>query len=485
MTLTSTIDRVGLAALEARLAVDLAWLNLPAKAWMPETTSAEGEVLDVAIVGAGLSGLVAAAMLRHLGVVKVRLFDRAPEGREGPWITFARMETLRTAKAAAGIALGVPSLTFRAWFEAQFGHDAWQRMDLAPRTMWMDYMVWYRRMTRADVRNDTAIEAVVPRTDGLVELTTSRGKVLARRVVLATGLDGLGAPSLPAIAEGFGPDRVVHAADIFDVGALAGKRVGVVGAGASAMDNAAAALEAGASEVHVFVRRDDIPRVDKFTGVGSKGMTHGYVALPDAVKWALMDAGDRAPVPPPRHSTLRVSRHPNAHFHLGSPITALEEDGAGLIATSPKGRYRLDMLIFATGFSIDLAKRPEFAEIAPHILTWGDRMGPGHAARNPGLASAPYLEVDFSFMEKTPGACPGLSRIFCFAYPAVPSHGKLTSGIPAASDGADRLAKGLIRSFFAEDARTHLARFEDFDEPELLGDEWRDADAPAKEDVQP
>ncbi|MGV8831586.1 MAG: NAD(P)-binding domain-containing protein [Devosia sp.] len=477
MTKRHAVDGAGLPALEQRLETDLAWLNLPAKPWMPETRGPDGPVLDVAIVGAGVSGLVAAAMLRQLGIVNVRLFDRAAKGNEGPWVTFARMQTLRTAKQAAGMALGVPSLSFRAWFEAQFGCAAWDELVLAPRTMWMDYMNWYRAVTRADVQNDTEILAIEPQADGLIRLGTSGGEVFARRVVLASGLDGLGGPRLPDLAKGISKQRVVHGADLFDVAGLAGKRVGVVGAGASAMDNAAAALEAGAADVHIFVRRADIPRVDKFTGVGSKGMTHGFVGLSDDFKWQFMDAGDRYPVPPPRHSTQRVSRHTNAFFHLGSPIEQLTDAPDALHVTTPKGQYALDFMIFTTGFAIDYKARPELAHIAPHILTWGDKMGPERTAANPALAMSPYLADDFSFLEKTPGACPGLSHIACFAYAAVPSHGKLTSGIPAASDGADRLAKGLIRSFFAEDAAHHLARFMAFDTPELQGDEWTDADA--------
>jgi|TARA_A100001391_G_scaffold37386_1_gene20530 cation diffusion facilitator CzcD-associated flavoprotein CzcO len=466
----------GLENLEARLAQDLAWLNLPAKSWLnPLDVEGQG-VLDVAIIGAGLCGLVAAAALRHLGVDNVELFDRAPEGREGPWVTYARMRTLRTAKAASGPALGVGSLTFRAWYEAQWGTDAWDRMDLAPRETWMDYLVWYRKVTRAKVNNGADVTRISMREDGLLELTISGRPVLARRVVLATGLDGLGAPKLPAIASGVNRAFVAHSSDMFDLAGLAGKRVGVVGAGASAMDNAAAALEAGAASVDLFVRRNELPRIDKFTGVGSKGMTHGFCGLPDPIKWEFINEGDRAAVPPPRHSVRRVSAHDNARLHLESSIVGLQDCGDHIVAQTPKGDYPLDFLIFATGFGIDLASRPELADIAPHILTWGDRVDDQRRAANPQLARAPYLADDFTFLEAEPGKCPALSSIACFAYPAVPTHGKLTSGIPAVSDGADRLAKGMVRSLFVEEAEAHLQRFMTYQTPELVGDEWPDAD---------
>jgi len=274
----------GLAALEEDLARQKKLLGLPPKAWMQPLTGPEGaELLDVAIVGAGLCGLVASAALSHLGVTGVSLFDRAPEGLEGPWITYARMETLRTAKEATGPALGIPALTFRAWFEAQWGEDAWDRMDFAPRAMWMDYMNWYRKVTDPDIVNGCDVTAIVPE-GRFLRLTTSHGAFLARRVVIASGLDALGAPRRPEVANKLPKGKILHAADVFDVDMLRGKRVVVVGAGASAMDNAAAALEAGAARVDVLVRRPDLPAIDKFTGTGSKGMTHGYIGLPDDAK---------------------------------------------------------------------------------------------------------------------------------------------------------------------------------------------------------
>jgi cation diffusion facilitator CzcD-associated flavoprotein CzcO len=436
-------------------------------------------VLDVAVVGGGLCGLVTLAALKKIGIDNARAIDRAPAGLEGPWVTYARMETLRTRKEAAGPALGIPSLTFRAWFETQFGQEAFDRMHLVPRALWMEYLVWYRRVLGLPVVNEAAVKALHFRDDGLVEVAYGGAdgdrSVLARRVVIATGLDGLGAPSLPDVAARVPKRYVAHGADLIDMQALAGQRVAVVGAGASAMDNAAAALEAGAARVDIFVRRADIPRVDKFTGVGSQGMTHGYLGLPDADKWTFMVEGERAQIPPPRHSVLRVSRHPNAFFHLGSPIDDLREEAGAVTIVTPKGEYVADKLIFATGFAVDFARRPEFAELAGRIKLWADAYTPPVDMQHPGLATYPYLGPSFEFLPKS-DADLAVSNVSCFAYPAVPTHGKITSGIPSISDGATRLAQGLARSIFVEDRQIHLDKFLAFDTPELLGDEWQDAD---------
>jgi len=84
----------GLDALEARLRQDLAWLELPAKPWMIQKTIDGQRVIDVAIIGAGMAGMTVGTALSHLGLAPV-LYDRAPPGEEGPWVTTARMETLR------------------------------------------------------------------------------------------------------------------------------------------------------------------------------------------------------------------------------------------------------------------------------------------------------------------------------------------------------------------------------------------------------
>ncbi|MEX6211594.1 hypothetical protein AB6G58_19575 [Providencia huaxiensis] len=46
------------------------------------------------------------------------------------------METLRSPKHVVGSALASPSLTFQAWFKAQFGVQKWEELDKIPRLQW-------------------------------------------------------------------------------------------------------------------------------------------------------------------------------------------------------------------------------------------------------------------------------------------------------------------------------------------------------------
>ncbi|MBO9538324.1 NAD(P)/FAD-dependent oxidoreductase [Herbaspirillum sp.] len=466
----------GLAALEARLRQDLEWLALPGKAWTPQTERDGRAVVDVAIIGGGQAGMAASVALSHLGIPNV-IYDRSPKDFEGPWATTARMETLRSPKTLTGPALGFPALTFRAWFEAQFGAQAWEELDKIPRLQWMDYLRWFRRVMNLDVRNEHRVLAVLPRADGVVELKLAspqgESSVLARRVVLATGRDGLGGPYLPPLVDKLSRARWAHSSDVLDYATLKGKRVGVVGGGSSAMDSAATALEAGAVRVDLLIRRKELPRVNKGKGSGNPGLVNGHQHLPDEWKWRIRHYVNVQQVPPPSGSTRRVSRFANSRFLLGTAIkdVAVQPDGTLRLETN-RGPLDLDFLFFSTGFRIDWSVRPEFAAISQHILTWNERYTPPAGDEDAELSDSPYLGPAFEFQEKTPGALPGLERVHCFCYPAAASHGTVSGDIPAISDGAYRLAQGIASLLYGEDVEYHYRNLEAYEEPELVGDEW-------------
>src|SRR3954467_13927020 len=171
-----------LAGLEARFGRDLELLTLPpAKDWLePRVHPQYGPVLDVAIIGAGMAGLATAFALKCQAVRSVGVFDRAPEGFEGPWATTARMETLRSPPELSGPSFQFASLTFRAWFDAQFGADAWQNLDRIPRLQWMDYLRWYRRMIDVPIENGTELMKV--EGDAALVLLTLRSRSGTRKI---------------------------------------------------------------------------------------------------------------------------------------------------------------------------------------------------------------------------------------------------------------------------------------------------------------
>ena len=476
-----TTENNGLLALEARLKEELSLLELPAKDWVPERTLDGQALVDVAIIGGGMAGLTVATALKHLGI-KAQVYDRSPAGFEGPWATTARMDTLRSPKQLTGPALGIPSLTFRAWFEAQFGQDAWQELDKIPRLQWMDYLRWYRQVMQVNVLNEHAVERVELHPEGHLILTVRHQdkieQVIARRLVLATGRDGLGGPSVPNFALDIPRHLWAHSADVYDYASLKGKRVGVIGAGASAMDSAGTALESGAASVDLLIRRDDIPRINKGKGAGSPGLTHGYAQLADEWKWRFRHYINVQQVPPPKGSTLRVSQHANAYFNQGCPIDKIEVNGDVLSVHTPKGVFTLDFLFFATGFKIDWQLRPEYASFSSLVRTWAERYQAPVGEEDAELSACPDLGANFEFQAKPGVNAPGIANIYCFSYPAVASHGTVSGDIPAISDGAKAIAQGIAASLFNEDVVYHYAQLQAFAEPELEGDEWEPAAPP-------
>ena len=129
------------------------------------------------------------------------------------------------------------SLTFRAWFEAQFGAEAWRELHRIPRLQWMDYLRWYRRMIDVPIENGTELVDLGGDAEFVVlTLRSAAGtrKVAARRVVLANGRDGLGGPYTPEMFRGLDPRFVMHSLGEIDFSRLRGKTVGVLGAGSTA-----------------------------------------------------------------------------------------------------------------------------------------------------------------------------------------------------------------------------------------------------------
>ncbi len=247
----------GLAALEARVKHDLACLSYPAKAWVePLAAEVEGPVLDCALIGGGQFGVALAFGLTRECVGNIMVYDRNPAGAEGPWMSFARMDMLRTPKDLTGPDLGIGSLTFRAWYEAQHGCDGWQKLMRIPRPVWMDFLRWYRRVLDLPVTNDTEVVAVEPLSPRLFRLTLKQpagiGHVHARTVVFCSGAEGSGGRVVPDfIAKALPPNLFAHTNDDIDLASLQGKSIGLLGAGASAFDNAATALEQGRRRKHI------------------------------------------------------------------------------------------------------------------------------------------------------------------------------------------------------------------------------------------
>jgi FAD-dependent urate hydroxylase len=470
----TTSAATGLVSLAREVARDLARLNYPAANWTPPTPASDGSTAcDVLVIGAGMLGQTAAFALQRDGVRNIRVVDRAQKGREGPWAAYARMEILRSPKHLIGPDLGVPSLTFRAWWEAQHGAAGFAALHKAGRMAWADYLLWVRDQIDLPVENGVEAVLIEP---GLplarVTLQSAQGVevVETRKVVLAGGRDGAGAPRLPFFpsfdATRGRRGRVFHSSDAIPFCDFAGRHVAVLGGGASAFDNAGTALEAGV-RVTMFLRRPYLPQVNKSKWTGFPGFLHGFVGLDDATRWRFYTYIFAEQVPPPYESVLRCDRHPEFSIRFSEPWDDLAEDGDGVTIATRLGRHRVDAAILATGFDVDLLRRRECAAFRDHVLTWRDRVSDGEAQAHSEAARFPFLDEGFGLRERTAGVCPGLRNLHLFNWGVTMSHGALAGDIPGILPGVNRLSQALVRDLFAADADLHFQRLLAHEDEEL------------------
>jgi FAD-dependent urate hydroxylase len=457
-----------LIALETQVRSDLARTAHPNAPWLKPTPGPDGRpALDVLVVGAGQSGIATAFGLMRSQVTNILILDKAEEGQEGPWHAYARMHTLRSPKHFTGPDLDIPSLTYQSWHEARFGQQHWQNLGLIPRQLWAEYLLWLRRVVGLMVRNGCELLEIAPATDGLLAATVrSAGAVetlYARKIVLATGQEAMGNWTIPEPLRRLPATRVARASDPVDFEALRGGKIVVIGAGATAFDNAATALEAGAAEVHLLCRRAEIQLVQPYIWLTFRGFLRHFSDLDDSWRWRFMRAILELREGFPQATYDRCAHFANFHLHEGSPVEAATEVGDKIELRTPRGTLSADFIICGTGTDVDFAERRELRNFADNIASWADRYQPPEDERSARLGRFPYLADDYSLMERIPGQTPWISNIHLFAFASTMSFGPSGSSINAMTTAIPKLVYGLTRGLFRADLERHWSSFKAYD----------------------
>ncbi len=454
-----------LERLREKVRRDLDYLDYPNLDWVrPVRPPTKEHVYDVAIVGAGQGGLAVGFALYRERVRNTLIIDASPARAEGPWITFARMRTLRTPKYLTGPDLGIPDLTFRAWFDTSYAVPTWNELARIPTPLWMDYLNWFRDTVDLPTRNNLKVEEIEPLPSGLLRLRcTAKGTIetiLARKVVMANGLEGSGRWYVPDdLVEGVPSHRYAHTAWPIDFSTLAGKRVAVLGVGASAVDNAAMALDQGAQSVDLFFRRSKLPRGERRHWLENNGFLRHFAELEDALKWRAIRYLCEVGTPPPPWSLERLRAFENCRFHPSEPWQAVAELGDSVRVTTAKAGYDFDFLIFGTGLAVDPDLRPELRPVAGKIATWEDRYQPPAGEECEPLGKYPYLGRGFELTEREPGTAPALKDIHIFNWGSTASMGVTGSSITGMKFGVSRLVAGITRDLYFDFAAEHVDEF--------------------------
>lgn len=429
--------------IESDVKKDLELLNLPAPLWrIPED-----DMCDVAIIGGGQAGLAIAHALELEGLQNVQIFDRAKEGEEGPWLTTARMRTLRSGKKLRGPAM-LPHLTFQAWCENKYGSQKWEKIGKIPTNAWGKYLQWFRKTIGVHLCNECHLQRIVPNPDNSLMLYFADGKVVkCQKVVLATGRAGFGGVEIPEFMQSLPKKMWAHSEERIDPKLFKGKKVAVIGVGASGFDAAAVALENGAESVNVLMRRAAVATINHAAMFAYPGFMRGFYYLSDQERYSFTSQVLDAGVPPPLESLDRIERFSNYALIPSCHIESCVKVGKHVTLYTSQGAISADYIVLATGYAVDARQVPELSEVADGIALWKDRV-PEISEK---YGKFPYLGPHFEFIEKNLGDAPWLGNIHCFNYGGYLSHGRICSEIDGLHIGVSRLVEGICIGLFLQD----------------------------------
>ena len=457
----------GLINLEKKLTKEFEWIHFPGVPFgssESSNSSLSQPILDVAIIGGGMAGLAAAGALYKEGIFNVQLFDENSQGLEGPWLTYARMKTLRSKKDEIGPALDIPRLTFQAWYEAQYGKKKWDELDKIPTEVWMKYLSWYRDILQIPVENGCKLLSIDP-VDNYFILKFKQNnqllEVFALKIVLATGRGGFGGPFIPDFAKNLSKKCSAHVMDMIDFKKLKDKKIGIVGRGASAFDTAASALEQGAKKVELLMRAAHLPTINKFPYFHSQCFGLAYYNMSKEWRWNIMNKILTDTVPPPVQSLERVQVYKNFSLNTNMVLKLAKFEENQVVLGTNKGKMTFDFLILATGYSVDGSQQPELSNIIKNVQLWADQKDIDPCASK--LKLYPFLGSKFEFLEKVLGQTPYLKNIHCFNHASTLSHGIICRDITHISLGARRLAEGIAADFLENQTEIFLNSLNDIE----------------------
>lgn len=396
---------------------------------------------DVAIIGAGPYGLSAAAHLKTIQGLDVRLFGE-------PMTFWERCMPqgmfLRSGWSASHIASPGGGLTLEDYQEA-----AGRRFTRpVPLDEFINYGKWWQReaVPEADPRNVERLE----RSRGAFRLTLADGEAMdARRVVVACGIQPFARK--PAEFRYCPPELVSHTSEHRDFKRFAGKLVIVIGGGQSALESAALLKEAGAA-AEVFARTGRIHwlqgrastalhyRMGQFTrrllyaptDVGPAGVSQ-LAARPDLLRKlprAIQDRLRRRAVRPAGSGWLK-KRLAGTPITLGRSVESAAPTGGRVRLRFDDRRVRYaDHVLLGTGYRVDISK---YSFLDRSLLDLIETKN-GYPALRPGLETS-------------------VAGLYILGSPAAYSFGPLLQFV----SGAGYASRALVRSIAKEASRQKRA----------------------------
>jgi thioredoxin reductase len=329
------------------------------------------ELCEVVVIGAGPYGLSVAAHLSALNI-PYRIFGKAME----TWATqMPRGMSLKSDGFATGLYDPARSFTFGRYCREQ--NIPYADLGVPPRLE--DFVEYGRAFQRSLVPHLEEVMVKSLESNGShYQLRLETGAhCLARSVVVAAGISHFA--MLPKALSDLPRDLVTHTSQHHDLSAFKGRKVAVLGAGASAADVAGLLHEAGA-ETHLIARGTLIPFHSKMRlprllydqlrapsskiGPGWKSvfytkLPHLFRRLPEATRLRIV----RTYLGPAPGYFMRDRVIGRVQVHYGLQVVQAKPNSGGVLLTlasesGEKREFQADHVICGTGYRPELARLP-------------------------------------------------------------------------------------------------------------------------------
>lgn len=363
--------------------------------------------VDAAVIGAGPYGLSVAAHLKAHNL-NVRIFgsvlsswrENMPEGM-----------FLKSTPGASNLSSPEPGLTLADYCRSA-GTKPLDDDEPVPIELFVNYGLWFQHRAAPEVE-DIRVERLKSSAGGFGLVLQTGEELVAGQVIIATGLSLFAyvPPVLAAVVSGkpSRTDVVSHSAQHRDLTALTGKRVLVVGAGQSALENATLLSEMGIKttvvcrgEVRFQHRPVIVNGVEKSTVANPQSplgpgwslylvsrWPHWFHWLPETTRLMLV----RKILGPCGAWWLRDRLEANTAVRAGSRIVGAVRDGNGVTLDlvdrqGAKSSICGDHVIAATGYRVNMDQlqylAPEVLARIGHINGW-PKLRPNFESTVPGL----------------------------------------------------------------------------------------------------
>ncbi|HEX3959523.1 MAG TPA: NAD(P)-binding domain-containing protein [Trebonia sp.] len=322
---------------------------------------------DVLVIGAGPFGLSISAHLRHRGVEHTVVGRPMDTWRAHmPLGMFLKSEPYGSAISSASDGYDIATYSTLRGFD-----DYVDRVGPLSLERFLGYSAWFTEQLVPGVR-DVTVTSVTPVADGFKVEFAEEPPVIARQVIIATGL--LPHMYIPSELSGLPSDLMTHSSVHDRLDQFRGRRVAVIGGGQSALQTGALLQEAGA-EVQVIARTQEIiweEQVPEEVGL------LGYIKSPPSKLcegWGCV-AADSPDVFRLLPESVRVRKALNSfgpkgawwlrdrvegvvEVLTGHPLKSAEPQGSGVLLRlggAKQTSVAVDHVIAGTGFRMDMAR---------------------------------------------------------------------------------------------------------------------------------